>query len=64
MLLVINGDGSSMIIDSHQHKTTGAIIAFAAPGQADSLALWFTRMHYASWDTDIGPTSIVSVSYN
>lgn len=43
MLLVINGDGSSMIIDSHQHKTTGAIIAFAAPGQADSLALWFTK---------------------
>ena len=45
MMLIINGDGSSMIMDSHQHKTTGAIIAFAPAGQADSLALWFARMH-------------------
>jgi len=63
MLLIINGDGSSMIMDSHQHKTTGAIIAFAPAGQADSLALWFARMHRASWETDIGSISIVSVCY-
>ena len=63
MLLVINVNGSSMIVDSHQHKATGAIIAFAPAGQADSLALWFARMHYVSWDIDIGPTSVVSVCY-
>lgn len=61
---VIVTGGRSMIIDSHRHKTTGAIIAFTATGQADYLALWFTRMHYASWAIDIGATSIVSVSYN
>ena len=64
MLLIVNVDGSSFIVDSHQHKTTGANIAFAPAGQAESLALWFTKMHYASWDSDIGPTSIVSVSYH
>ena len=63
MLLIINGDGSSMIMDSHQHKATGAIIAFAPAGKADSLALWFARMHRASWETDIGSVSIVSVCY-
>lgn len=64
MLLIINHDGSSMIVDSHQHKATGAIIAYTSTGKADSLAQWFARMHYASWDTNIGPTSIVSICYH
>ena len=50
MLLIINVNRSSVIVDSHQHKVTHTIIAFASAGQADSLALWFTRMHYECWD--------------
>ena len=52
-----------MIVDSHHQKATGAIIAYAPAGQADSLALWFSRMHYVAWDIDIGPTPVVSVCY-
>ena len=63
MLFIVNQDKSPMIVDSHEHRGTGALIAYAPVGQVDSLALWFTRMHSATWDTEIGLTSLVSVSY-
>lgn len=52
-----------MIVDSYRHQGTGALIAYAPAGQADSLALWFSRMHHLSWGIDIRATSVVSVSY-
>ena len=40
MLFTVNQDGSTMIVDSHQHKATGAIIAYAPAGQANSLVVF------------------------
>ena len=41
MLLVVNVDRSTMIVDSHSHNVIGAMIAYAPPGRASVLALWF-----------------------
>ena len=62
-LLIVNTDQSTMIVDSHSHIGSGALISFAAPGHAVDLAVWFARMSRNTWNHELGTTSVISVSY-
>ena len=63
MLFIVNMDGSCMIVDSHQHTDSGALISYAPPGCSDHQALWFSRMYSLNWATEISSASVISVSY-
>lgn len=52
-----------MIVDSHSHIGSGALISFAPPGHAADLAVWFARMSRNTWNYELGTTSVISVSY-
>ena len=52
-----------MIVDSHSHTWSGALISFAPPGHAADLAVWFARMLRNIWNYELGTTSVISVSY-
>lgn len=62
-LLIVNTDQSTMIVDSHSHIGSGALISFAPPGHAADLAVWFARMLRNTWNYELGTTSVISVSY-
>lgn len=62
-LLIVNTDQSTMIVDSHSHIGSGALISFAPPGHAADLAVWFTRMSRNTWNYELGTTSVISVNY-
>ena len=62
-LLIVNTDQSTMIVDSHSHIGSGALISFAPPGHAADLAVWFARMSRNTWNYELGTTSVISVSY-
>ena len=62
-LLIVNTDQSTMIVDSHSHIGSGALISFAPPGHAVDLAVWFARMSRNTWNHELGTTSVISVSY-
>ena len=63
MLFIVNTDGSCMIVDSHQHRHSGAVISYAPPGHANYQALWLSRMYFSTWATEISSASVISVSY-
>lgn len=52
-----------MIVDSHSHIGSGALISFASPGHAADLAVWFARMSRNTWNYELGTTSVISVNY-
>ena len=62
-LLIVHKDQSTMIVDSHSHIRSGALISFAPPGHAAGLAAWFVRMSQNTWNCELGTTSVISVSY-
>ena len=62
-LFITNENGSCMFVDSHRHGGSGALIAYTVPGQADSMALWFTRKHFQTMGTDIATASVFTISY-
>ena len=63
MLLIVNADKSTMIVDSHKHNVIGAMIAYAPPGCACDLALWFSNMTLDTWKAPLPAMSVVSVCY-
>ena len=62
-LIIVNIDQSTMIMASHSHIGSGALISFAPPGHAADLAVWFARMSRNTWNYELGTTSVISVSY-
>ena len=63
MLLVVNADGSTMIVDSHRHDSMGAIIAYCASGQSRTLAKWLGTIHRIYWQQDLRLCSVIPVYY-
>lgn len=62
-LFVLNSDQSAMLIDSHCHGNTGAIIACSARGNILSLATWLDDMMRASWNCLLTIASMTKIIY-
>ena len=62
-LFVLNSDQSAMLIDSHCHGNTGAIIACSARGNILSLATWLDAMMRASWNCLLTIASMTKIIY-
>lgn len=63
MLLIVNAEKSTMIVDSHMHNVIGAMIAYAPPGCASHFASWFSKLTLDTWKATLGATSVVYVCY-
>ena len=63
MLLIINQDGSCMIVDSHKHQNNGAVIAYCPSNSANSLAKWLTAMLQETWQCTLRVCSVTPISY-
>lgn len=60
-LLMVNTDQSAMLVDSHRHGDTGAIIAFSQEGS--TLAYWLDAMMSEMWKRPLTHTTITPVCY-
>ena len=61
MLFIVNADGSTMIVDSHRHGSSGAAIAYCAPGKSRTLAEWLVAIHQIYWQQDVRYCSVIPV---
>ena len=56
-------NSSAMLIDSHSHKESGAIIAYSQQGHVEALAEWLISMMQENWDCSLTIASIVRVHF-
>lgn len=63
MLFIVNADGSTMIVDSHRHGSSGAAIGYCAPGKSRTLAEWLVEIHQIYWQQDVRYCSVIPVYY-
>jgi len=63
VLVIVNTDISAMIIDSHNHSNSGAVIALCKAGHVTSLAAWFDSMMKKDWGVGLGIASLAKIDY-
>ncbi len=63
MLLIVNEDGSCMIVDSHQHINHGAVIAYCPSNSSKMLAKWLRTMMQRTWQIDLRFCSVTPIFY-
>ena len=63
MLLIVNEDGSCMIVDSHKHINHGAVIAYCPSNSVKMLAKWLRAMMQRTWQIDLRFCSVTPIFY-
>ena len=63
MLLIVNEDGSCMIVDSHKHINHGAVIAYCPSNSVKMLAEWLRAMMQRTWQIDLRFRTLTPIFY-
>ena len=62
MLLLIAAAGESMLLESHTHFGTGAIVTASGPGKLREMALYIEFMARRDWTSNPTPFDVTFVS--